>query len=101
MSLTNSIRLYGATGPGNFDKLIEITAPLVRHIQAGNLVTGSMLDFVDELYCELVKRGEVDPIKNIREKDKKRYWIAAKKTGVEDKKKLIQIARSIYLCEKI
>lgn len=99
MSLTRAIRLY--VKEKDFDKLIEIAAPLIRQIKTGKLVTGSMLNFVDELYAELVKRGELDSIKNISEADKKRYWIAAKKTGKTDRVKLIQIARSIYLCEKI
>lgn len=101
MSPTNAIRLYGERGPGTLDQLIEITAPLIKQIKSKKLVTGSMLDFVDELYAELVKRGEIEPIKNISETDKKRYWLAAKKTGVTDRNKLIQISRSIYLCEII
>lgn len=107
MSLVDSIRLYNSdtgsplAGPGSIDHLAEICAPMIRSIKEGRLVTHSGLTMLDELYCELCKRKEIDPISGITEFDKKRYWLTAKKTGVKDRNKLIQIARSVYLAEKI
>lgn len=107
MSLINSIRLYNSesgnpfSGPGTIDQLAEVCALMIRSIKEGRMVTHSGLTMLDELYCELTKRGEIDPIKNINEADKKKYWLAAKKTGEKDRDKLIQIARSVYLSEQV
>lgn len=107
MSLINSIRLYNAdsgnsiSGPGTIEQLAEVCAPMIKSIKEGKLITHSGLTMLDELYQELVKRDEIKPISTITEFDKKKYWLAAKKTGEQDRHKLIQIARSIYLCEKI
>jgi len=99
MSLTQNIRIFNTDK--TFDILCQITAPLIQHIKDGKYINGSMITYLDELYMELVKRGELIRLSDIEEKEKKKYWIRAKGTGETDTAKLIQHSRSFYVAEKV
>jgi hypothetical protein len=61
---------------------------------------GSVCGMLNETYLRLVKEKELPPIEEIDEKTKTRIWLLAKGLS-EDKKRCIEISRSIYLLESI
>jgi hypothetical protein len=99
MSLTDTIRLYSERGPGNFDDLVNICSPLIKHVNQGKFINGSMINFIEELYMELVKREMIKPLKDLPETEKRVIWAKAKESGEKDIKILSKHSRAIYVSQ--
>lgn len=92
-------RLFNGEGLFSFDALVNLCTPIIRHIKGGAKVYGYVI--LEELYTELVIRKEIEPIENLEMEKKIEYWKKAKATGEKERITLIQMSRSLYLCDII
>lgn len=82
------------------DDIIALAAPYVdKPEMIPNYLTPS--NVLDWFYRILVKNGEIVRMEDLSKEEKLRFWNKAKQTGFEETERLIKVARSYYVIEKI
>jgi hypothetical protein len=88
------IRLFNGEGLFSFDHLIRLAGNFLKQEE---IKSNTGLRIVDELYFELVKRGEIKRIEELDKPLRLKIWLEAKRTGELDRGKLVMICHAAYL----